>query len=917
MKNIIFFLFLSLFVNISIYSQHEYIDFNDGNTLNLNGFRLLPNVPNIFAVDQNGNIPGWLGSYPWGCTTESEDAIYLNRNRHGAGNSPLNLTAMEEVAICGVGNIGRNFTTSMCWSSATYKYGLFELTCRTPRSKLTTSAFWLFGGGNYKSEYNEIDVFEGGSGDWIGQCNHSNLGNGRVSEHKTVSSIPGLEFGGSEITYQVLWEPNKIVWYINGIRVRTKIECENNPNSITRVPSVPMHVIINNGITITHNFHGYLPDELDDLDILNFNIWQRIPIPPLGFNEDIPIVNYEINGQQSILCSDPIRIAYTEYTPIMIDLNLSYLPKHKLEYTLYKVIDPLICNDENNLEFITVGQIDFCSNYDKDYSFDLNSSLMNNGDDPLEEGTTYKLLIKGLDIRYYPNTFTEVNSSFNIFRTETCVDEINFRVNGEPVCTQIIPTCPEIIDIFDNHGKSRVILNLEDVSTCFNRIFVSLELSDINYTRQGGEIFKWLSPEELEFRHSFDLEKFANDNNLNLCPGNYYRLKVATTSINNTWHEKLQLLHFEDCNLDINPAINDVFQGPVQIDLGEDIILSLNESEFCSRNYSVTIVDQDNQNIIAQQEFNFYINGGGFTHDDDSYTVGRINLRNLGGHLINLACDHDYLVRIETLPNSCMDSIVNNEIIFHTNACTVSNSEFMTRTDICWGQINIFNYMIRDDFDLPYPPSQPNFYLYAPNFISCYQRCLISLEELGAISGPNLLYTFELNPTEYYDLIHRGDLNYKKLVADRTLAYFEPGRRYRLTLTAIGRNQNANDLCANSNSSHIDITTFTCSNTGGIPACCTIQLTNPHLTDRYTTTNLEDYPYTIFPNPVSKLLNISTANTNVKFQLYNLNGMEVKAFNLIKTNEGYQINLESISPGIYLLKANNNLSVFMTKIVKS
>lgn len=912
MKNNILILVFSLLVNNMIYSQNEYIDFNDGHTLNLNGFNRLPpaSVPNIFAVDQIGNITGWHGSYPWGCTSVDEDGIYLNRNRHGTVNSPLLLTVMEEDAICGVGNMDRNYTTSMCYSVPTYTYGLFELTCITPRSKLTTSAFWLFGAGNQKSSYNEIDIFEGGSGDWIGQCNHSNLGNGRVSEHKTVSSIPGLEFGGSEITYQVLWEPNKIVWYINGIRVRTKIECETHPSSITRVPSVPMHVVINNAVTLTNTFHGYLPDALDDFDILDFRIWQRIP----GFVESLPVVNFEINEQQSILCNSPIDIAYTAYTPIMIDLNQSYLPKHKLLYILYKAIDPLQCINENNLELKSFGYIDFCSNYDKDYSFDLNSCVIDNHDGPLEANTTYKLVICGFDI--VNNGYTITNSSFNIFKTEPCIDEINFRVNGEQVCTQSIPTCPDIIDVFDNHGKSRVILNLQDVSTCFNRIFVSLELSDINFNRQGGEIFKWLNDEELEFRHSFDLEKFANDNNLNLCPGNYYRLKVATTSINNTWHDKLQLLHFEDCTVNIDPAINNVFQGPVEIEPGEDINLSLNESELCSSNYRVSIIDQVNQNIIAQQEFNFYSNGGGFTNDDDSYTVGRINLRNLGGQLLNFACDHNYLVRIETLANSCMSPIVNSEIVFHINPCTISNSEFMTRTDICWGNLINFNYMVRDDFNLPFPPSQTNFFLYAPNFISCYQRCLISLEEIGAMSGGNLLYTFELNPSEYFKLIHRGDLNFKVLVADRNLTYFEPGKIYRLTLTAIGRNQNVADLCATSSSTDIEITTVACSNTGGTPDCCTIQFKDEDLTNRSTMTILEDNSYKIFPNPLSNMLNISTLNKNVEFQLFNFNGIEIKTFNLLKTNIGYQINMEAIPPGIYLLKANNNISNFTIKIVK-
>jgi beta-glucanase (GH16 family) len=96
------------------------------------------------------------------------------------------------------------------------KYGYWEIRARVPRSKGIWPAFWLMGGfqNGDSSQQGEIDIFE-------------MIGDGKVYQtihdwgpvHTTNSKIvsPGFDPSTGFHTYGLLWSPNEIVWYIDGV----------------------------------------------------------------------------------------------------------------------------------------------------------------------------------------------------------------------------------------------------------------------------------------------------------------------------------------------------------------------------------------------------------------------------------------------------------------------------------------------------------------------------------------------------------------------------------------------------------------------------------------------------------------------------------------------------------------------------
>ncbi|KAA3653059.1 MAG: T9SS C-terminal target domain-containing protein [Bacteroidetes bacterium] len=67
--------------------------------------------------------------------------------------------------------------------------------------------------------------------------------------------------------------------------------------------------------------------------------------------------------------------------------------------------------------------------------------------------------------------------------------------------------------------------------------------------------------------------------------------------------------------------------------------------------------------------------------------------------------------------------------------------------------------------------------------------------------------------------------------------------------------------------------------------------------------------FSVYPNPVSSILKIQEKNSNKLFHLLDLNGKTIKTF---QVNGYYELNLESLSNGIYFLKSNTEV----IKVVK-
>lgn len=888
---LILIIFMVITFNSKIFCQSQFINLNNSKPIIYDGFIHYKtyNFPDP-VVNSDGSIPGFAASLPWGCSYNStEDFVFSQKNRKLI-NGQLNLEITKENILCPLTNVKKNWGAALLFSEETFRYGIFELTTTLPNVRNNFPAFWLFGGPNGKSPYNEIDVFEAGAGDWMVHCNHSSQP--RKAECENTSTMPNTSFGGSKVTYSLRWEPNKIVWYINGQRVRTKIECDNEL-SITTVPSVYMNLLISNAYADNSSSTNYLKKGTNNRMIIHeLKIFKFIQNSPTEKYE--PKVNFSINEKRSKFCQNPVKIEYTNKVPIIIDLNDSYLPEHKFMYVLTSLYEDCIEN-----ETIHIGEYDFCNNYNNNYFFDLNKELRTENIN-LQSNSKYILKILPWVIDEYSIDF----SDYNLFKTTQCLDKIDFNINTVKVCDDNI--CPSPYQIEDNHGKSRVILDLTNTYSCSNDIFISIESSNIFFERKGDEKFKWLSNTEIENKSNFDLEKFANENNLFFCPNQYYRLKVATYS-ENGWSEKLVLLYFNDCKLKIVQKINDLTGNIITVKPNDPIKLDLTDGELCSKNFTIQLkkVDANQEILIASKYYKFQDNSGSISGTDDYYDLGDIDLRNIGKPNYQIECNSEYKVTVILDEDICFQEMI-NEVVLKIDSCDSSNSEFYVRTDHCW-EDEAFKYKIRTEINIL---QTANCLLWAPLLSSCNYKIKIELQEVGQLN----LIEFYLTLNEIHILKNNGDLNLKELVYIRNLNYIENNKTYILRIIADPQISNSPVTMNNCNApkiSELTIRAF-CNS-----VCCNPPIENPNL----NILNLKEISEIICtPNPFSK--NITLENTSMSdiclIEIIDIYGKNIEKINkIIHKNESLNLNFtKEIEPNIYFLTYRINDKLNVVKLVK-
>src|SRR5690242_15236708 len=130
---------------------------------------------------------------------------------------------------------GHDYTSGMISSFGHFaqQYGYFEIRAKFPAGKGYWPAFWLLPAD--KTWPPEIDVLEilGHEPDKVYLTNHWQT----AEKHESVGdSYKGPDFSADYHTFAVDWEPNEIVWYVDGVeRFRSK----------QGVPAMPMYIIAN------------------------------------------------------------------------------------------------------------------------------------------------------------------------------------------------------------------------------------------------------------------------------------------------------------------------------------------------------------------------------------------------------------------------------------------------------------------------------------------------------------------------------------------------------------------------------------------------------------------------------------------------------------------------------------------------
>jgi beta-glucanase (GH16 family) len=204
----------------------------------------------------------WIDSYPDNQRTHNNnEQQYYAPDGYEVHDGQLHLKA-EKRAMGGM-----PYTSGMVSSYGKFaqQYGWFEIRARFPKGKGYWPAFWLLP--NTKAWPPEIDILEvlGHETDKVYLTNHYRDDNGQHGSKG--DSYQGPDFAADFHTFAVDWEPNAIIWYVDGTERFRVTE---------HIPAEPMYILAN--LAVGGDWPG-MPDDTtvfpSTMDIDYIRVYQR------------------------------------------------------------------------------------------------------------------------------------------------------------------------------------------------------------------------------------------------------------------------------------------------------------------------------------------------------------------------------------------------------------------------------------------------------------------------------------------------------------------------------------------------------------------------------------------------------------------------------------------------------------------
>lgn len=279
-----------------------------------------------------------------------EQQYYTNGDNIELSNGTLKLIAKNETVYAeavdwkseyehlycedGEVDVGQNlrffyYTSGNIQTNRKFSNGMFEARVKIPKGKGFWPAFWVYAG---DPVYNEIDIFEFWTDD--------NLNNLSKVHHMTVhydldgdgehlscgTNYTGVDFSQDFHIFKVIWDENKISWYVDGILKRTDykyytnllgqgpIECtltawqQYAMNAI--FPQDPMSIILNFAIQDGDDAPDGTTSFPSQMEVDWVKYYQRIDV------QDINITS----ANQFLLSEELYNVMYGE----SVSINCSY-----------------------------------------------------------------------------------------------------------------------------------------------------------------------------------------------------------------------------------------------------------------------------------------------------------------------------------------------------------------------------------------------------------------------------------------------------------------------------------------------------------------------------------------------------------------------------------------------------------------
>ncbi|MBK8241883.1 MAG: family 16 glycosylhydrolase [Saprospiraceae bacterium] len=921
------FIILAFFLASNLICQKKYIDLTGGasNSSEKDNWVLLREH---FTGCTNAELDaqGFMSDYGWGCHLIGEEAVLLAENRVcgnqdgvdiiGKYNPNVDYNCMHNNGTNGNGatshysggilhcNIGSELVRN---DENTILYGYVEAKITVPSITGYYAHFWLFGHGDPNDAtpntfHNEIDIMEWGIGDVVVHTSNykPNQNGANTIFQKWNYTLPGQSFSGTSVTYAVQWEPNKMVWYINNKPVRTTINI--GPGGIPN-PNKRMGVIA-----------GYMPSKkignkasyLPNADSASMNIEYIRLFQREDDSYHHGIIDYLINGKKGLSINAPVTIPnQITNQKIIIDNNKSFLPNHFLYVYVEMLIDSswyyfgktwIKPGDTSNMaETLCNRQIPTTFDY-RMYNFNLNDFIdLQGGDD----NVIYKLTLGSYD----PETNDFCGP--DIFETQylkitPCEPKIEFKLNGISNCNDNSNgfMCTNPIEISDNHGKSRIILDGSLSVTCSSDYFVSIaEADSVGNINQASEVYRWLTQDEVDNIEFFDLDNFASTMGLPFEGGKYYRVKLATGH-DSSWYSNVKLIYIETCVIDSKFTLNNVTSSPtqgmgtintLQYNLGSNLNIDASASRFCSKNFTIKIEElgaHGYSDFLSRTFPSVYAYLDSLVSNDTQYKYFQSELDVIQELILDYTtnmtgkkfkCDSTY--RISLIICNPSNNCVSESVIMHVNACN-PNSDFMLHQQYCstFSDTGIFNMYV----------SLGDLVMWAPNYISCNDTTILKIAAIPPTLGSTTqrIILGSSPPQGQRNLINSGDLNVSRILVDRFGANaLDTGRRYSICLLA-------KNSCSNDSVETCKEVFFHSSDHCGAPF------------NNINTRNLKkDIGFDniiIYPNPSTLLFNFESIGNINSISIYNLDGKLINYFSVNKNH--FEINMENKPKGIYIAK---------------
>jgi len=320
-----------------------------------------------------------------------EQQYYTSGDNIEVSNGTLKLIAKEETVYaravdgrpddehlyCDGDDRGQNkryfyYTSANIETIKKFSYGKYEARIKIAKGKGFWPAFWMYGG---DPVYNEIDVFEfWNEKDIWGNYDPSKLSKvhnmnvhydfeGDGSPAACLDWYTGVDFSLAPHDFSVIWEPNKIEWYVDGVSKRTDYQYYTQLGQITgctiyawtqyQINKIfttdPMRIILNLAIQSGSNSPDGSTVFPNQVEVEWVRYYQRHPCQDINITDasqfplDNQVFNAMVGEDVNINCSYTVQSGQQLDIIAKNSITLVHDFNAELGSTFCAKIEPTVC----------------------------------------------------------------------------------------------------------------------------------------------------------------------------------------------------------------------------------------------------------------------------------------------------------------------------------------------------------------------------------------------------------------------------------------------------------------------------------------------------------------------------------------------------------------------------------------------